>query len=802
MSPINTDAARNYMKAPLPQNESARLNALRQYLTLKSETEPLLDELTRLAAHVCLSPGAALCFVDANRLWHQAALGNFALPTEREGSFCSWVILDSKPLVIADARQDERFKNHVLVTGEPSVRFCVGAPLITAEGYALGALCAFDWQPRTLTLAQVEMLRALADAVMATLELKRKGQELERVVSECHHLEKMLQLQEHLFSQVTSQNEGLSRTNTYFRKQVVKRQQAAESIAVSEERYALAMSCTDDGIWDWNLKTNEGYYSPRWRAMLGYEEDELGHSLDEWFNRIHPEEIEVFRTDLAAHLAGLTGRFEYECRMRQRDGSYRWMRIRSVAVRDEEDKVSRMAGTLTDISGQKEKEERLQHNAFHDALTGLPNRAMFMDRLQRSLNRAKQREDYVFAVLLLDIDRFKVTNDSLGHQYGDHLLMAIARRLETYLRPGDIVARLDGDEFAILLDHLKHLDDATQAAERLQQEFVAPFQLPGHEVFTSASVGVAHSLTRYEQPEDFLRDADTAMRRAKEEGPGRVQLFDTGMHAHAVAQSQLETDLRLAISQEQFRVYYQPIILLDNWRVAGFEALLRWEHPQHGFISPIEFIPLAEETGLILPLGRWVLEESCRQLRSWQEIFPTDPPLTISVNLSGKQFAQPNLIAQVQKILRDTGLEASTLKLEITESTIIENTESATAMLTDLRKLGVRVSLDDFGTGYSSLSYLHRFPIDTLKIDRSFVTRMSLPQNSEIVRTILSLAGNLGMDVVAEGVETGDQVVQLTGMNCEYAQGYLFSQPIDAEAVRNLLEEIQQKKSAPQAVVA
>ncbi len=534
--------------------------------------------------------------------------------------------------------------------------------------------------------------------------------------------------------------------------------------------------------------------------MLGYEEHELSANPDEWLSRIHPEDLEAFRTELAAHLAGLTARFQHEHRLRQRDGAYRWMLSRGLAVMDEADEAVRMAGMLMDISGQKQTEQQLRHNALHDALTGLPNRLLFMDRLKRSMGRSKQREDYLFAMLFLDLDRFKLINDSLGHQVGDQLLVSIARRLELCLRPGDMVARLGGDEFALILDHLKSISDATSAAERVQEELSTPFNIEGQEVFVSASIGIALSLVRYDHPEDLLRDADTAMYQAKKENRGGVKLFSIGMHARALEQMQLETDLRGALSRDELQVYYQPIILLDNWRVAGFEALMRWNHPQHGFISPVQFIPMAEESGFIVTLGLWSLRESCRQLRSWQQMFPADPPLTISVNLSGRQFAQPDLIEQIQKILTETKIEPGTLKLEITESAIIENTELATDTLKQLQALGVRVSLDDFGTGYSSLSYLHRFPVNTLKIDRSFVTRMDTPKNAEIVRAILTLANNLGMDVIAEGVETSEQFLQLTGMKCEYAQGYLFSQPIDAADAQILLAEIHQQQSNMQTV--
>ncbi|HXI91579.1 MAG TPA: bifunctional diguanylate cyclase/phosphodiesterase, partial [Blastocatellia bacterium] len=402
----------------------------------------------------------------------------------------------------------------------------------------------------------------------------------------------------------------------------------------------------------------------------------------------------------------------------------------------------------------------------------------------------KKGEGYSFGVLFLDLDRFKVVNDSLGHQIGDQLLVATARRLESCLRPGDIVARLGGDEFAIILDHVRQIGDATQAAERIRERLATPFNLSGHEVFISASIGIALNQAASEGPDEILRNADAAMYRAKDQGRGCFELFDKGMRARNAALSQLESGLRHALARDEFSVHYQPIISLETWRISGFEALLRWEHPEHGYISPLKFIPVAEETGLIIEIGQWVLREACQQLRIWQEQFPSTPPLSISVNLSGKQFSQPDLIECISEILKETGLDASSLKIEITESAINENLDAAAMMLKRIKALGIRLSLDDFGTGYSSLSYLHRFPIDTLKIDRSFVSRINLPKNAEIVKTILTLARNLGMDVVAEGVETREQVLQLTGLNCEYVQGYLLSKPIDGRAMKELISEI------------
>src|SRR5215207_3648578 len=441
-----------------------------------------------------------------------------------------------------------------------------------------------------------------------------------------------------------------------------------------------------------------------------------------------------------------------------------------------------------DISRRKEMEERLLHDAFHDALTGLPNRALFMDHLELAVERAKRpRKRYLFAVLFLDLDRFKVINDSLGHTMGDQVLVATAARIQKCLRHLDTVARFGGDEFAVLLDGVEDANDTIRVAQRLQREVTTPINVGGHEVFTSVSIGIALSNTGYERPEDVVRDADTAMYRAKAAGKSRYEIFDTGMHSRAVALLKLETDLRRAVEREEFVVHYQPIVSLSDDSVRGFEALVRWRHPERGLVSPSEFIPVAEETGLIIPLGRWVLREACRQMHQLQAASAGPRPLSLSVNLSGKQFMQLDLVGQVKEILQETGFDPRRLQLEITESSVIENTETVTEMLLQLRALGIRLSMDDFGTGYSSLSYLHRFPIHTLKIDRSFVSGGDA--ENEIVRTIIMLARNMGMDIVAEGVETKEQLAYLKELKCEYGQGFLFSRPLDLDAACRLLEE-------------
>src|SRR5436309_4647325 len=413
-----------------------------------------------------------------------------------------------------------------------------------------------------------------------------------------------------------------------------------------------------------------------------------------------------------------------------------------------------------------ESKDHFRHAAFHDALTNLPNRALLAENLKFVIERARQHEDYQFAVLFLDLDRFKNVNDSLGHSIGDQLLIAMARRLESCVREVDMVARLGGDEFAILLDGIPNQSEPANMARRIQEKLQSPFNLSGHEVFTTTSIGIALSSTGYDHPENMLRDADTAMYRAKAQGKACYEVFDKGMHTHAVYLLQMENDLRRAIDREELRVYYQPIVELDGGQLAGFEALVRWQHPERGFINPSDFIPLVEDTGLIVPLGLWVLRRVCEHLSQWQWQSSANRSRFMSVNLSGKQVARPRLVSEIRQVLEETRIDPKHLKLEITESAVMENAETAVQLLRRLKALGVQLSIDDFGTGYSSLGYLHRFPVNTLKIDRSFVGRIGeAAENIEIVRTIVSLAENMGMEVVAEGVETLSQLSQLRKLN-------------------------------------
>ncbi|PYU22406.1 MAG: diguanylate cyclase [Acidobacteria bacterium] len=455
---------------------------------------------------------------------------------------------------------------------------------------------------------------------------------------------------------------------------------AQEALRESEERYALAARGANDGLWDWNLVTGAVYFSPRWKAMLGFLEDEIEDRLGEWLDRIHDADRERVKEEIAAHQRGLTPHFESEHRLLHKDGSFRWMLSRGLAVHDATGKALRMAGSQTDITERK----------VSDPLTGLPNRLLFIDRLGRLIKHSKRRKDHLFAVLFLDLDGFKMINDSLGHLVGDQLLVGVATRLEKCLRSSDTVARLGetftvarlgGDEFTILLDDIKEPDDANRAAERLMKALAPPFVLAGKEVFTSISIGIALSNTAYEEPEDMLRDADTAMYRAKSLGKARYEIFDADMRASVMARLQLETDLRRALERDEFRNVYQPIVALDSGRIVGFEALLRWQHPTRGMLGPEEFIFVAEETGLIRELGWWSLREACQQMSKWRASSEACLDLTISVNLSAKQLLQQHLVDEMSKLLRETTLPPESLKLEITESAVMADPAAAAEML-------------------------------------------------------------------------------------------------------------------------
>jgi diguanylate cyclase (GGDEF)-like protein/PAS domain S-box-containing protein len=566
---------------------------------------------------------------------------------------------------------------------------------------------------------------------------------------------------------------------------VTGRRQAEAALRASEERFRSLVQNSSDMIAILEQSGSVRYESPSHQRVLGSAPDEhLGRSF---LDLVHP----LDRPTVAAALRSLVDQpgdiTTLEYRRRHRDGD--WKFIESTASNLlAHPAVAGLVLNSHDITDRKQAEERLIHDALHDELTGLPNRALFMDRLRQSMERSRREPERLTIVLFLDIDRFKIVNDSLGHLVGDELLVQISGSLVAALRPTDTIARVGGDEFAILLDGAKDAADAEQIAARIHERLTAPINLRGHEIFLTASVGIAMHTPEYERPEDLLRDADTAMYRAKSMGPACHVMFNRGMHQFVMARLQLETDLRRALERDQLRVFYQPFVDLRTGEVSGFEALLRWAHPRHGTILPDEFLSVAEETGLIVPMGRYVLEEACRRIRELQDLHPEHRRLRLSVNLSNKQFFQADLFDQVRRALLSSGLPPECLGLEITEGVIIQHAESANTRFGRLKSLGVQLYLDDFGKGYSSLNYLHRFPMDILKIDRSFVSRIEEAEgNLAILEAIVTLAHQLGMEVVAEGIQTAGQVKKLRALGCEYGQGYLFSKPVSGEEIEDLI---------------
>ncbi len=562
---------------------------------------------------------------------------------------------------------------------------------------------------------------------------------------------------------------------------------------------------------------NRLYNSPAYQSVLGYSSEELKSTSS--MEQIHAEDQQ--RVVEAAEKARLTGRAErLEYRMRHRDGTWRILESVATAIPNEDGQTDKLVIVNRDITERKRAEETLAHNALHDTLTNLPNRTLFLERVRHVLALSQRHSGYKFAVLFIDLDEFKIFNDSLGHAAGDALLIQIARRLtassrsaDTISRPGLVkdssavttdqsLARLGGDEFTVLLEDIRDCGDAVRVAERIQERLGIPFVVEGQEVVTSASIGIAFCATSYTSSEDLVRDAEIAMYRAKREGKARCQVFDSAMHTFAVKRLRLETDLRRALELGEFRVHYQPIVSLQSGKIAGFEALSRWQRPE-GLLSPAHFIQIADETGIILPMNRQLLGEACRQLRAWHSEFPCDPPLTMSVNVTPKQFAQPDLAAQIEAIVAEVGIDPASVEVEITETIAMADPQRSSLVLAELKALGVHLSIDDFGTGYSSLSRLQGFPVDTLKIDRTFISRIDTDgETSEIVRIIIMLAHNLGLTVVAEGAETAGQVSLLKELECEQAQGYFFARPGDQAAAQALLMRADAPEARPSPTAA
>ncbi len=565
------------------------------------------------------------------------------------------------------------------------------------------------------------------------------------------------------------------------------RSQAQEATREREERAGLALGGAGEVLWDWDLKADRLYLSPRFPQLLGIQGPLSGKSAD-WFDRVHPDDLTPLRSALDAHVEGGGPLLENEHRVRHADGSFRWVSARGTVLRDQAGTAVRALGLMRDVSRHRELVERMAHDARHDALTGLPNRTLFLDLLRHSFNRIRRHEDYRFALLFIDIDRFKLVNDALGHQMGDELLVQIARRLESCLREGDTLARHAGDEFTMWLDDVRGAPDAQHVADRVHAAMREGFELGGQLIQSSASIGVAIGSSRYTHAEEVLRDADAAMYRAKAQGKARTAVFEAEPGERPLASLTLEADLRRALLRDELRVYYMPIVAVATGRVEGFEALARWQHPRLGLVAPAQFLGMAIETGLIVAIDQWVLQTASRQLNEWRRDVDEAATLSLSVNLSKNLLEQSDVGIQIDRFLRDAGLSPRDLNLDISESTLSGGSAQAAGLLADLRQRGHCLHIDDFGTGQAWLRHLHADELDSVKIDRSFVASLSTSGGDrKVLRSIVSIARDLGKKVIAEGVETAEQLRYVREAGCDSAQGFFFSAPVDKLRARGLL---------------
>lgn len=569
-----------------------------------------------------------------------------------------------------------------------------------------------------------------------------------------------------------------------------------QELSVERERYKLAVAGANDGIWDWNLSTDIMFFSPRWQSMLGYADESLEATPGHWFDRVHCHDLEKLQRDLQNHLDAKTSWLENEHRLLHEDGNYRFVLCRAMAIRDAKGKPYRLAGSMTDITQRHRIEEQLSYEALHDRLTGLPNRNLFLDRVDQAIQRLHRNPGHNFAVLLLDLDNFKTINDSFGHPCGDMVLIEASKRLRTCLRPEDTLARLGGDEFTILLDDVQSVQHAQGIVALIRTAFTVPIHVSQHEVFTTFSIGIALGHGINTKPEELLRNADTAMYYAKAKSKGGLIFYQESMHTNAMYRLTLETALRYAIEREEFELYYQPIVALATGCLKGFEALIRWPKSDGKMVSPADFIPLAEETGLIIPLGQWIIRQCVFQAAQWQHLLrekglEKNIFLPVNINISGKQIKDNLLLETIRSALADYELPAQWIKIELTESAIIDEPEYALGILQEMKSIGLDLCMDDFGTGYSSLSQLHGLPFDVVKIDGSFIRNMDVTQNTDIgiVSAIVTMTHKLDKRVVAECIEHWWQADILCKLGCQYGQGFLFSPPVNAEKASTMVAE-------------
>lgn len=736
-------------EAPLPPDESVRLSTLYALSILDTPPEARFDRITRLAMRLFDVPIALITLVDAERQWFKSCQGLDVSETPRGISFCGHAILEDRALVVSDALLDERFADNPLVTGEPHIRFYAGFPITAPNGSRLGTFCIIDRRPRHLNQEQLDTLRDMA-----------------------------VWAQDELYNAELARAFQLSQQNASLRAEIADRIRAEQAL----REIAVALENAVEGIARLDAEGRYSTVNKAYADIIGSTPEDLIGA--EWSITVHPDDLGLAKA--AYQRMRASGKSEVEVRGLRKNGSVFYKHIVMVGTYDEQNKLIGHYCFMHDITQRKQAEARLEHLALYDPLTGLPNRKLLDDRLQQVLSEA-DREGHMVALLFIDLDHFKHINDSFGHGMGDRLLRAVADRFSAGLRAGDTIARLGGDEFAVVLPNIRHVDEVAGIVRKIQALLDAPFTVDGRDMHVSASIGITLYPLDEGDAESLIRNADTAMYHAKESGRNTFRLYTAELHVRAARRLALASGLHHALEWEEFVLHYQPQVDLRTGRLVGMEALLRWNHPEEGLIPPMEFIPVAEETGLIVPIGEWVLKTACTQIRVWGK--QGFPPLRVAVNLSMQQVNHQVLIETVRRALAEAGIEPQYLDLELTESILMKGPQT-TACIEALDEIGVNFSLDDFGTGYSSLSYLKRFPIDHLKIDRSFVHDIATdPDDAAIVKAVIAMARALGMKVIAEGVETSEQLELLRGEGCDMIQGYYCSKPLPADELTELIRD-------------
>lgn len=727
------------MPAALPRNEEERLAVLRGLCILDTPSESAFDELTAMAVKIFSVPVALISLVDEHRQFFKSVHGLDLRETSRDLSFCAHSLLTEGPTLVPDARLDPRFATNPFVTGDPNIRLYASAPLTTKDGTRLGSFCIISPQVRNLTPGEVELLEHLANAASYLIDQRTTALQLEA---------------------------------------------AQKQIDIVGERYRLATRATSDGIWDWDCRVGDIYLSPRCSAMFGFEEKEHTLRLRDCLRHIHAEDRRRMLDQLNQAVEQHRN-FSCEYRHLRADGEWRWMECSGLVLTDAKGAPQRKVGALRDITRIRAL----------DPLTGLYNRASFIERVQGCMDQ-QGRQCGPYAVLYVDVDHFKRINDSLGHMEGDVVLEEIARRISQGLssHSNSCAARLSSDEFAIFLNEYGEEANVFSYVEQLREALQVPVYSGEQTLILTASIGIALSDPTVKDARTVLENADLAMYQAKNAGRATSVFFLPDMRESAARKVQLELELRTAIEEGQIHLHYQPKVVLRTGKVVGFEALVRWKHPVRGMVSPADFIPVAEETGLIRELGLNVLSQAIQQSARWRQEGILTEEMNVAVNISGKQIGDSNLIGFIRDQLQAAGLPPHNLRLEVTESLLLNSDETTGEFFREIKALGIGIDMDDFGTGYSSLSYLHRFPFDALKVDRSFVQRIDQTEESlSLPRSIVALGKALGMRVLAEGIENQQQLAQLIRMDCGYGQGYLFSRPVPPEDVADLIKKLNGK---------